>query len=131
MKFIQSKVTYEVPHWNYCNVDVFDIDGTPSKQVCQFCIKTKQGHVCALYNEDLSVQGNKIAKVRACCKATAGFESIIQPKATAPAGPTISPKELIKQTIELYEKTTKDLVAQGYPQAMAAAAAKKYILGGK
>lgn len=130
MKFIESKVTYNVPHWNYCNVDKFDIDGTPSKRVCQFCIKTKQGHVCALYNEDLSVQGNKIAKVRACCKATAGFESVIAPKAEEPTVPTIPPKDLMKQTIELYEKTTKDLVAQGYPQAMAAAAAKKYILGG-
>ena len=130
MKYIQSKVTYNVPHWNFCNVDRFDIDGTLSKQVCQFCIKTKQGHMCALYNEALSVQNNKIAKVRACCKATAGFESVIEPKAEAPAGPTIPPKDLMKQTIELYEKTTKDLVAQGYPHAMAAAAAKKYILGG-
>lgn len=130
MKMIRSKVTYEVPNWNYCNIDTFDIDGTPSKRVCQFCIKTKQGHVCALYNEDLSVQSNKIAKVRACCKATAGFESVIEHKAEAPAVPTIPPKELMKQAIELYDKTTKDLVNQGYPQAMAAAAAKKYILGG-
>lgn len=130
MKTIQSKVTYTVPHWNFCNVDKFDIDGTPSKNVCQFCIKTKQGHVCALYNEDLSVQGNKIAKVRACCKATAGFESVITPKVEEPAVPTIPPKDLMKQTIELYDKTLKDLMAQGYPQPIAAATAKKFILGG-
>lgn len=130
MKLIQSKVTYKVPHWNYCNVDVFDIDGTPSKRVCQFCIKTRQGHVCALYDEALSVKGNQISKVRACCKATAGFESVIAPKAEAPVVPTIPPKELMKQAIELYDKTTKELVAQGYQQAIAAAAAKKHILGG-
>ncbi len=130
MKFIESKITYQVPHWNYCNVDKFDIDGTPSKRVCQFCIKTKQGHVCALYNEDLSVQGGKIAKISSCRMATAGYKSVITPKAEEPTVPTIPPKELMKQTIELYEKTTKDLVAQGYPHAMAAAAAKKHILGG-
>lgn len=131
MKTIQSKVTYTVPHWNYCNVDKFDIDGTPSKQVCQFCIKTKHGHVCALYDEDLSVQGNKIAKVRACCKATAGLEAVIQPKVEAPAVPTIKPTELMKQAIELYDKTVKELMAQGYPQPIATATAKKYVLGGK
>ena len=127
---IQSKVTYTVPHWNFCNVDKFDIDGTPSKRVCQFCIKTKQGHVCALYNEALSVQGDRISKVRACCKATAGFESVIEPKAEATI-PTIPPKDLMKQTIELYEKTVKDLMNQGYPQSIAAATAKKHVLGGR
>lgn len=131
MKTIKSTVTYTVPNWNFCNVDKFDIDGTPSKRVCQFCIKTKQGHVCALYDEALSVQGDRISKVRACCKVTAGFESVITPKAEAPAVPTIPPKELMKQAIELYDKTTKELVAQGYPHSIAAATAKKYVLGGR
>ena len=44
--------------------------------------------------------------------------------------PTIPPKDLMKQTIELYSKTVSDLVAQGYPRPMAEQAAKKYILGG-
>lgn len=129
MKTIKSKVTYTVPNWNFCNVDKFDIDGTPSKQVCQFCIKTKHGYSCVLYNEELVTKGSQISKTRACCKATAGYESVITPKAEELA-PTVPPKELMKQTIELYDKTTKDLMAQGYPQVMAAAAAKKHILGG-
>jgi hypothetical protein len=36
----------------------------------------------------------------------------------------------MKQTIDLYEKTVKDLMAQGYPQPIAAATAKKHVLGG-
>ena len=67
-----------------------------------------------------------ISKVRECCKATAGFESNI---AEAPQGPTIDPKELMKQTIQMYTKTVDDLVKQGYPLPMANTVAKKYVLG--
>lgn len=80
-----------------------------------------------LYDKSLSVKDGLIDKVRECCKATAGFESVIEPAEV----PTMSPKDLMKQTIELYDKTVKDLMAQGYPQPIATATAKKYILGGR
>lgn len=123
MKTIKSTVTYKVPHWNFCNVDRFDIDATPSKQVCQFCIKTKAGHRCALYNQPLMFDGVQIKKLDKCCKATAGYESVIEPA----EAPTIPPKNLMKATIDLYKKNVKELVAQGYPRAMAEAAAEQLI----
>ena len=82
---------------------------------------------CLLYDESLTTKDDLIYKVRACCKATAGFESVID---EPPPAPTIQPKDLMKQTIDLYSKTMNDLIAQGYPRPMAELAAKKYILGG-
>lgn len=93
---------------------------------CRFCVKTKAGHRCLLYDKPLKTDGEFIDKVRECCKATAGFASNIS---EAPPGPTIQPKELMKQTIELYSKTVNDLLTQGYPRAMAETVAKKYLLG--
>jgi len=126
MKTIKSNVTYKVPHWNYCNVDHLDIDATPSKRVCQFCIKERSGYRCALYNQPLMSDGIQIRKLDKCCRATAGFASVIEPE----EAPTIPPKDLMKQAIELYNKTVNDLLSQGYPRQMAEAAAKKYVLGG-
>lgn len=127
MKTVKSTISYRVPNWNFCNVDRFDLDATPSKQVCQFCIKERGGHRCALYNAPLMSDGTQIRKLTPCCRATAGFESVIE---EPPQVPTIPPKDLMKQTIELYSKTVNDLLGQGYPRQMAELAAKKYILGG-
>lgn len=126
MKLIKSTISYTVPGWNFCNSDHL-AGGLLTDNVCRFCIKTKHGYRCALYDEDLSVKGNLISKVRDCCKATAGYASVIN---EAPPAPTIPPKDLMKQTIELYSKTMNDLIAQGYPRPMAEQAAKKYVLGG-
>lgn len=126
MKYIESKVSYKVPNWNYCNVDRFDIDGTPSKQVCQFCIKERGGYRCALYDQQLMSDGKQVQKVRQCCKATAGFESVIVPA----EAPTIQPKDLMKATISLYNKTVNDLITQGYPRQIAEQVAEKHVLGG-
>lgn len=126
MKRIKSTVTYTVPHWNFCNEDNFDFGGTLVKATCRFCIKDKSGHRCMLYDQALSVNNGLIAKVPACINATAGFKSEIEPAEV----PTIEPKTLMKQTIDMYDKTVKQLMAQGYPQPIAAATAKKYVLGG-
>jgi hypothetical protein len=126
MKRIKSTVTYTVPHWNFCNEDKFDYDCRPVKATCRFCIKDKAGHHCLLYDKSLSVTNGLISKVPACIDATAGFASVIEPDEV----PTIDPKDLMKQTINLYEKTVKDLMAQGYPQSIAASTAKKHVLGG-
>ena len=127
MKRIKSTVSYSVPSWNFCNEDKFDYGATLVKATCRFCVKDKSGHRCLLYDEALSVKGNLINKVPACVDATAGFKSVIEPAEV----PTIEPKVLMKQTIELYDKTVKDLMAQGYPQPIATATAKTYVLGGK
>lgn len=124
MKRITSTVTYTVPNWNFCNIDRFDM-GQMSKKTCDFCIKTKEGLRCALYDETLSVRGEFVNKTQRCCKATVGVTSTVAPD----PGPTIDPKDIMKQTIELYTKTVNDLINQGYPKPMADMAAKKYILG--
>ena len=127
MKTIKSHVTYKVPHWNFCNVDRFDMDATPSKQLCQFCIKTKAGYRCALYDESLASKEGVVAKTQGCCRATAAYASVIEP----PALPTINPRDLIKQTIDMYSKTVNELVNQGYPRAMAENAAKQHLLSNR
>lgn len=126
MKRIKSTVSYRVPHWNFCNEDNFDYGATLVKSTCRFCVKDKSGHHCLLYDKSLSIRDGLIQKVPACVDATAGFKSVIEPDEV----PTIDPKDLMKQTINLYEKTVKDLMAQGYPQPIAAATAKKFVLGG-
>ena len=124
MKKIKSTVTYTVPNWNFCNSDNLINGGELSKNVCRFCVKGR----CLLYDEQLTISGEFINKVRACCKATAGFASAIDEPAQAP---TVPPRELMKQTIDLYNKTVKDLMAQGYPKQIADNVAKQYVLGSK
>lgn len=128
MRQIKSTVSYKVPSWNFCNSDNLSVHGDLTSQTCRFCIKDKTGHRCLLYDEMLNTKGEFIQKVRECCKATAGFESVVD---EVPPGPTIPPRDLMKQTIELYSKTMNELIGQGYPRAMAEQAAKKYILEGK
>jgi len=126
MKRIKSTVIYKVPHWNFCNEDNFDYNGRPVKATCRFCVKDKTGYRCLLYDKPLSVNNNLIQKLPTCCDETVGINAVIEPDEV----PTIEPKDLMKQTIDLYEKTVKDLMAQGYPQPIAAATAKKFVLGG-
>lgn len=123
MRKISSTVTYKVPSWNFCNDDSLLQSGT-----CRFCIKEKAGHRCTLYDVQLVVRNGLIEKVPECCRATAGFASTID---EPPPAPTVNPKEIIKQAIDMYSKTVKSLVDQGYPQVMAETIAKKSMLGGK
>jgi len=122
MKRIKSTVSYTVPGWNFCNSDNLSATGELTKQTCRFCVKDRSGACCLLYNEPLQTKGAHIYKVRECCRATAGFESVID---EAPPAPTIQPKELMKQTLAMYKQLVSDLVAQGYPRAMAEQAAEK------
>ena len=126
MKRIHSMVHYDVPSWNFCNSDFLTMGSELSGDTCRFCQKTPTGHHCLLYDESLDVNDGLIKKVRACCKATAGFESVID---SPPPAPTLQPKELMKQTIKLYTKTVNDLMAQGYPKAIAETVATKHVLG--
>jgi hypothetical protein len=128
MKKITSTVSYIVPNWNFCNIDKFDFDTTVPKETCGFCVKTRGGYRCALHDESLSVNDGLISKTRQCCRATAGFGVTVD---AVPQTPTVSPKEIIKQTIELYSSTVNELVKQGYPQSMAESIAKKHLTGGK
>lgn len=127
MKSIKSTVHYTVPNWNFCNSDNLSAAGEMTSQLCRFCIKSKAGYRCLLYDESLMTKHELIYKVRACCKATAGFESVIEPPQQE-ATPVIPPKELMKHTLTTYKKLVNDLVSQGYPRSMAEQAAEKSML---
>lgn len=129
MKKITSKISYIVPHWAFCNEDKFDIDGSKSKKTCKFCKMSKSGAECLLYNQSLSVSNGLVSKTRACEKATAGFESTIDSDRIEET-PAMDPKRIIKHSVDLYIKTYKDLLNQGYPREMAEALAKELIMGG-
>ena len=126
MKKIKSTVSYIVPHWNFCNSDNLINGGELSKETCKFCVKTKTGHRCLLYGVTLDTNDGFISKLKDCCMATAGFASAIN---IPPPPPTVPPKEIMKQAIDIYNKTMNDLMSQGYPRQMAENIAKKYVLG--
>ncbi len=128
MRRVKSKITYSVPSLNFCNSDALTLGGGLSSATCKFCIADKSGVRCVLSEEQLKTQGRLIYKTDECCRASAGFESVIEEQQMQ--APTIEPKTLMKQTIELYTKTVSDLVNQGYPRPIAEQAAKKHILGG-
>ena len=81
-----------------------------------------------LHNESLSTSDGLIQKARKCCEATSGFLVTIGPDRHETPLPTIQPKDLIKQTLDMYTKTVNKLVEQGYPRSMAETAARQYIL---
>lgn len=123
---IKAKVEYKVPDWGYCNhpSGLFRV----SKDKCRFCIETKKGvHACALYNIPLQTEEGYVAvKCPQCVKA--GFvhrEEIVDEPVQ------IDPKDIIKATLSEYRKTYKQLLADGYPEAMADTLAQKVLLGGK
>ena len=127
MKRLTVDVTYRVPSWNFCNIDAgVRYTGKAPKELCRFCIKDGKGHRCALHNECLSSDGTFVEKTEGCCVATAGHA--IEILDTAP--PTVDPKELIKMSIDEYEKQLNNLISQGYPYAMARTIARQYMLGG-
>lgn len=127
MRNIKVAVEYRVPSWNFCNVDSVTVNGTVSKSRCRFCVTTKQGTRCSLYDEDLLTDSTFTHKTKKCIKATAGF----QVTADEPTTIDVDPKLIIKETLNSYKKTVADLVKQGYPQNMAESIATKYILGDK
>lgn len=125
---VTTKVTYRVPTWAYCNMQA-TVLGQPSKEKCRFCVKEKGYHRCALYDEVLSTEeGTLIKKARACQKAMAGFDIEAGPKDET--GPAVDPKKLMKLTITEYNKVRKQLLGQGYPEAIADKLAYDYIMGG-
>lgn len=79
-----------------------------------------------MYEKPLRTDGEFIGKLDECCRATAGYPSVID---EAPPVPTVDPKELMAQTINLYTQTVHELLKQGYPRNIAEIVAKKHLLG--
>lgn len=129
MKRIESTISYVVPGWNFCNSDNLDKYGQVTKKRCNFCIKEKQGYRCALYDTGLSTYNELIEKTKACCKATAGFNSRVVVENVPDKEYIMPPKELVKQAVDSYNKKLNELLTQGYPRQIAEMAAKKFTLG--
>lgn len=128
LKKVKTEITYKVPAWCHCNLQG-NMFGQPSKDKCRFCVKEKGHYRCALYNDILSSEGPLVNKSRACEKATAGYKSVVTDAADEPI-PTPNPKDVIKLSLAEYIKTRKQLINQGYPEAIADKLAQQYILGG-
>lgn len=129
MRKIKLTVKYRVPSWNFCNHDVFTEDDMGSKELCRFCIKTKKGYRCVLHDTDLSSDARRVYKNEACIDASAGFA--ITADEPVPEGPVVDPKFIMRETLDIYNKTLNDLLNQGYPRQMAESIARKYILEDK
>lgn len=130
MRKVKIDLQFKAPSWNFCNHDGPTSDGRYSKQLCRFCVSTKQGHYCSLHDEQLAADKTFVYKAKACIDATAGFATSVTPP-PEPQAPTIDPKLLIRESIMQYQKTVSMFVAQGYPQQLAEKVAMKYMTGDK
>lgn len=123
MKKVKTTVTYKVPDWEFCNCSRL---GKPTKDTCRFCVKHGKSYVCVLHNMPLDmIEGTLVKKDMACIRATAGFTSEVEDDIQ------IDPKAVMKLTLQEYRKAYKQLIAQGYPDAMADKLAQQMIMGGK
>lgn len=131
MRKIKQTINYTVPSWNFCNKDETQRDGRYSKELCKFCIKSKEGHYCLLYDEKLTTDPTFVHKTAGCINASAGFRTEVAEIQPTPNVPAIDPRFVIRETLKTYKKTVNDLMAQNYPRSMAEAAAEQYILSEK
>ena len=129
MKRLKSTVIYHVPSWNFCNSDIL-VNHDVGKETCRFCIKTRNGYECLLHNQQLTTFDELINKAPTCKRATAGDRATIIAEYEPQQQAAVQPKELIKHTIETYNKTLNELLKQGYPRALAEKLATQHTIGG-
>lgn len=124
MRKIKLTLKCRVPSWGYCNYDGFTANNRPSKELCRFCTKDKNGYKCLLHDERLATKDIFVMKSAACVDATAGFAITADEEPT----PHVDPKSLIKEALNGYTQLVAKLIKQGYPRAVAEQVAKKYML---
>lgn len=131
LKKVTTEITYRVPIWGYCNLIKPGTLNKPTKDLCRFCVKDGKGYRCALYNRTLDVQDTVLPKkARECERATIGYKSIVEDVVEQEPTPKVDPKMLMKSTIQMYNKTVKQLLNQGYPRNLAEKVAQDFVLGG-
>ena len=123
MRKIKVNVQCRVPSWNFCNHDGHT-STRASKELCRFCVSTKAGKWCLLYDKPLASDISFVYKHDVCIDASAGFAT----EAAEDSMPIVDPKLIIKEAIKSYKNVVANLVAQGYPQQMAETIATKHIL---
>lgn len=125
MRKIKVTVQYRVPSWNFCNHDGPTPDQRFSKELCRFCVSTKEGKYCTLYDKWLASDRTFTHKVDDCIQATAGFAITADEQSIS-----VDPKLIVRETLKSYNKTLNDLLKQGYPRPVAESLASKYLTGG-
>ena len=113
MKILTSTVTYRVPSWGLCNLEL-------SKECCRFCVKDHGKHVCVLHNEILKVEEGVLVHKAAACGKKQGKEI-----ADVVAVP---PRTIVKSALKRYRKIYKQLISQGVPEDAADEHAQKLVL---
>ena len=126
MRKIKIELQCKVPSWNYCDIDTPTANHRFSKEKCRFCVTTKQGSYCNLFDAKLISDANFVHKVPQCIKATAGYAISVD----EPTIPQVDPKTFVTTTIKAYEKLIADLTKAGYTRAVAKEVALKDILNG-
>lgn len=126
MKKIKTVVTYRVPEWDMCNH--IGPGGEPSKDTCRFCVKTKSGHTCAIYNETLSSNGIEIMKTNKCIKATAMSKDTVEDDVTQDLGAAV--RIVKKDAIDSYHKIYTQLIKEGLSESAADKLARQLIMKG-
>lgn len=116
-----------MPSWNYCNLDGMQPDQRITTDTCRFCVSTKAGKRCVLYDKPLMTDGKFTYKPTECIDATAGFA--ITADEPVPERPAVDPKIIVRETLKLYNKELGNLLSQGYPRSMAETLAMKYVTG--
>ena len=125
MRKIKLELKCRVPSWNFCNHDGFTDNNRYSKELCRFCVVSKNGHYCALHDEWLTTDPHFVHKTTKCIDATAGFQISVDEE----AAPQIDPKMIARETIKEYKKLVNGLMAQNFPRNLAETIAQKQIIG--
>ena len=129
LKKVKTELTYMVPVGCYCNLNRPGTLNRPTKDLCRFCVKDGKGFRCALHNKTLDVRDTVLVlKTRDCEKALVGYRSVVEEIIIDEPTPAVDPKKLMKATIQLYDKTRKQLLSQGYPSAIADKIAQDFVL---
>lgn len=127
MRKISVSLRYNVPSWNFCNLDAYTDGFKLPRETCRFCKKEKNGYKCLLYDEGLTSDELFINKTSACIRASAGYSVEIEPRMMPP----VDPKLIIRETLAGYKKLVDSLLKQGYPRSMAESLAQRYMLEDK
>lgn len=119
MRKATVKVTHRVPGGLYCN---HHMRKSTHLTRCRFCTDLKKdGFVCVLYNEPLAVESGVLIQKTSDCLALKGTVE-------SDDLPSIPISEVKSAAIMKYKKIYEQLLAQGFPSALADEYAIKEVI---
>ena len=124
MRKVDMRMSVYLPGWNNCNLESEPLS---SRKYCRFANRDNKGYYCSLFMERLDKYDTLLMKTHECCLATKQRVGDVD-EMPVEAAPAVSPRDLMKQTIDEYEKQMAALTNQGYPASMAKKVVRQYIL---